>query len=157
MQSALSIVETRRKMTRMNEKQRFGKLIEDGMKQRGYVGYQFAALLGKQQSWLSRILNGQYANTPPPEDITALSQTLGIPKRRMLEALGYIDPEDHEPDVAHTIRDDDPRAALLDMLAGASDDEVRKVVQIVTIMVGAVTANREADAGQSDQRKANGI
>lgn len=129
----------------MNDHQRFGKLIEDGMRQRGYVGYQYAAMLGKPQSWLSRIMNGQYANPPTPEDMTALSETLGIPKRRMLEALGYIDPEDQEPGIAHTIRADDPRAALLDMLASASDDEVRKVVQIVTIMVGAVDANRGAE------------
>jgi transcriptional regulator with XRE-family HTH domain len=133
----------------MNEQQRFGKLIEDGMKQRGLVGYQFAAMLEKPQSWLSRILNGQYANPPTPEDMAALSETLGIPKRRMLEALGYLGPEEQEPDIAHTVRDDDPRAALLDMLAEATDDEIRKVIQIVTILLGAVESNRQVDSGSA--------
>jgi transcriptional regulator with XRE-family HTH domain len=38
----------------------------------------------------------------------------------------------------------DPRQQLMDLLAGASDADVRKVVQIVTIMLSGIAANRAA-------------
>ena len=138
MVTALSMLETENTLGRMNEMQRFGKLIEDGMKERGLVGYQFAAMLGKQQSWLSRILNGQNANPPTPEDMRALSQTLGIPVRAMLEALGYLEPTELEPQIAYIIERDDPRAEILAMLEGASPAKLDTISQLVRVLTDAL-------------------
>jgi transcriptional regulator with XRE-family HTH domain len=75
-----------------------------------------------------------------------------------------IPPGDREAERAHRafegrpapIRSDDPRVALMDLLAGATDEQVQVIVNIVTLMLGGIEANRAADAGQADQRKVSG-
>jgi len=151
MQSTLSIVESGIKIPTMNEMQRFGKLIEDAMRKRGIVGYQLASMLGKQQSWVSRLVNGQNSNPPDPYDFDQLSRTLGVSKRSMLEAIGYLDPEVPDAGVAYVIHEGDPRVAILDLLAEETDEGIGTVAQIV----GLLNLHSRAGAGVEESSKPN--
>lgn len=52
-------------------------------------GYQLAALLERQQSYISKLINDQIKETPPPEVLQGLERVLGIPVPWSLRALGY--------------------------------------------------------------------
>lgn len=121
----------------MNEQQRFGQLIREGMERRGITGKELAVQAGWSQSVVSDIVRGDRATTPPDVART-LSAILGIPLRQMAIALGYLDPEDREPGVAHVIREGDPLAEIVAMLEGAGPHDLALVKQFVMVLMGSL-------------------
>ena len=67
----------------------FGQMIERGMKAAGLRAYELAFKLGKQPSYVSRIVNDEYKGTPPPNELAILQEELGMSQLAMLAALGY--------------------------------------------------------------------
>ncbi len=67
-----------------------GLLIKRRRETAGYTNQrEFADLLGKAQSWVSRLESGATKETPSPEDMAVISQALGLSVLEMLQAAGY--------------------------------------------------------------------
>jgi transcriptional regulator with XRE-family HTH domain len=112
----------------------YGALVKSAREQRGMTQDEVARQMGRPHTFLVRIEGGRNSNPPDPETMRAIWRTLGLSMRSQLIALGYLDPEEHEPGVAYVIREDDPRATLLSIFAkalrretGADDGPIRSV------------------------------
>lgn len=93
----------------MDAEQRFGILVRNAMDARGVKGYQLAAAMNKQPSYVSRIINGEYKGTPPAVEMIVIEEVLGLPIWKQLQALEYpVGPD------ASTMIPDDVR--LLDVI-----------------------------------------
>lgn len=73
----------------MDAEQRFGILVRNAMDARGVKGYQLAAAMNKQPSYVSRIINGEYKGTPPAVEMIVIEEVLGLPIWKQLQALEY--------------------------------------------------------------------
>jgi transcriptional regulator with XRE-family HTH domain len=74
-----------------------GQIVDRAMKQRGLKGYELAAKIGKQTSFVSRLINDDIKETLTPADMEAIERVLGIPQPVMLRILGYGIPEGPPP------------------------------------------------------------
>jgi hypothetical protein len=70
------------------------------MEARAIKGYELARMIGKQTSFVSRLVNDEIKETLPVSDMAALERALGIPQVAMLRALGYDIPASEGPVVA---------------------------------------------------------
>jgi transcriptional regulator with XRE-family HTH domain len=66
-----------------------GQLVVRAMERRGIKGYQLATEIGKQASYVSRLINDEIKEVLPPSDLEALARVLGLSQAEMLRALGY--------------------------------------------------------------------
>lgn len=128
----------------MNEMKAFGDLIRRARERRGMRADELAPLLGMGGSTLSNIENGHRKSIPDPDLVDRIHAALGIPKERMLQTLGYLDPV-QSPTEGYTVPAGDPRMEILLLLDGASDDDVEAVLQFVRPAVDVVT-NRRAQS-----------
>ena len=90
----------------MNELQAFGALIRKAREDQGMKAETLAPLVGLGKSTLSNVENGSRKSIPDPELVHRLHRELGIPKRDMLEALGYLDrdiPEEDRPAIPDAV------------------------------------------------------
>ena len=129
----------------------FGALIRSAREKKHLTQYEAAALLGRPHTFLARIETGRNSNPPDPKTFDDLWRTLGVSKRSMLEALGYLDPEVPDAGVAYVIHDGDPRVAILDLLADETDEGIGTVAQIV----GLLNLHSRAGAGVEESSKPN--
>jgi len=118
----------------MSDLQRFGQLIRETRQRRGLKSEELAQRIGVSKSVMSYIETARTKSMPEPELLTRLALALGLSKRTMLEALGYLDPAD---DNEHTIAVDahDPRAALLALLHDQPDETVTMAIRLVSALV----------------------
>lgn len=94
----------------------FGDMIRAARESQDIKSYRLAELIGRRPSLISRIENGDYKETPPPDIIARLSDALGIPQYAMLRSLGY----DVGPTTDQASPPFDPeREALVDRLRRA--------------------------------------
>lgn len=114
----------------MNEMKAFGDLIRRARERRGMRADELAPLLGMGGSTLSNIENGHRKSIPEPELVDRLHEALGIPKERMLQTLGYLDPQQPTVDGV-TLPAGDPRIEFITLLEGASDAEVEGVLRVL--------------------------
>ena len=119
---------------RMAGMSEYGALVKSAREQAGLTQDEAARKLGRPHTFLVRIENGKNANPPDPETMRAIWRVLGVSMRTQLEALGYLDPEEAEPGIAYAIPEGSVRAELLDLLVGASDDDVRTIVELTGIV-----------------------
>lgn len=115
----------------MNELKAFGQLVKDARQNRGMEAKDLAPLLGVSTTKISNIENG-YGKTPPDADLVrAIETSLGIPRRRLLVALGYID-EEESPD-----GESEALSAVRAILEGRdfTDKQVRQLATMVRGMV----------------------
>jgi len=124
-------------MLLMEERQTYGQLIAQYRAARGMQGKDLAPMVGVAPSTLSNIETGVRKGIPTPDEVQLFHEALGVPKRLMLETIGYLDPEELEPGVAYVVDMDDPRANLLDVLGGASDPDVRAISKITSTILDA--------------------
>src|SRR5699024_5505456 len=90
----------------MNELKAFGALIRKWREDQGFTAESVAPRVGLGTSTLSNVENGLRKSIPDPVLIHRLHRELGIPKKDMLEALGYLDPdmpEDDRPDIPDSV------------------------------------------------------
>lgn len=108
-------------------------LIKDARERRGYrTQGELADRIGRDVSWVSRLERGYLKEIPQPEMMEALADALGLTVAQMLDAAGYdVLPRADDPADVLTIRRDDPRADLLALLDGETDDAVRNVAVLV--------------------------
>ncbi|HVL22469.1 MAG TPA: helix-turn-helix transcriptional regulator [Thermomicrobiales bacterium] len=105
-----------------------GRLIATARARRGYTTQQaFADALGKTPTFVSRLERGAAKEMPSPEDVRLIARVVGLPVARLLEAAGYLDPAAPTGDV-RTVPGDDPRAVVLDLLDGLTDQQVAGIV-----------------------------
>jgi len=78
--------------------QEFAHLIRLEMERQGIEGQQIADSLEIGQSMVSDIVNAKKKNPPSPEIFKGIGRALGLSQARMLQALGYLDPESSEAD-----------------------------------------------------------
>ncbi len=138
----LSIPESGGTMLLMDERQTYGQLIAQYRAARGLQGKDLAPMIGIAPSTLSNIENGVRKGIPTPDEVQLFHEALGVPKRLMLERIGYLDPEELESGVAHVVSVDDPRARLLDVLGGASDPDVRAIFKITSTIMETFRSQR---------------
>jgi transcriptional regulator with XRE-family HTH domain len=105
-----------------------GRLITESRTRRGIATQKaLAEALRKDQSWVSRLETGAMKDTPSPEDMDALSRTLRLPVREMLQAVGYaLD----EPQFSDAFPADDPRAEVVRRLRLLDDQDVASVLML---------------------------
>ena len=147
----------------MNEMQEFGALIKSARLQRGWTQTELASRIGYgTHNVVLRMERGDLSNPPDPPTMRALEKVLGIPRQKMLEVMGYLDPPDENAETI-TVRRDDPRGALLARLMDLTDDEVQTwelafdtfaaIFRGNKIAQGDVTSGADATAGVSSIRK----
>jgi transcriptional regulator with XRE-family HTH domain len=90
----------------------FGELVRGSRESQDIKSYQLAEMIGRRPSLISRIENGDYKETPPPDMIAGLSKALGIPQYRLLRAIGY----DVGPASADGLADDPEMDELVSLL-----------------------------------------
>lgn len=117
----------------MNE---LGSYIAAMRERRGYrTQTALAEAIGKPQTFVSRIERGTAKVLPEPDDLRLIARALNVPMAELLRAAGYLDPDDDTDTI--TIPADDRRAAILDVLDGATDQELMKALLILEITVDA--------------------
>jgi transcriptional regulator with XRE-family HTH domain len=80
----------------MDSKKRFGKLIAQGRLAAGMLGKDLAPELGVATSTLSNLETGNFKYPPDPEFLELIEKVLGVRKRDLAEALGYVDSGEEE-------------------------------------------------------------
>jgi transcriptional regulator with XRE-family HTH domain len=152
----------------------YGDWLDRQRRRRKLTQQQLGDAVGLKPSYISKIKNG-HIKLPDEDTRARIHQALGTTEDDLVAvgileriesiepggepvyiAAEHITPGERMAESAHRAFEgrpspppttDDPRATLMALLAGASDDDIRKVVQIVTILLGAVEANRE-ESGQ---------
>lgn len=126
----------------MDEMYALGDLIRITREQRGWNQRDLAERLGWDNSRLSRLEKGVAKVLPPPGEMHALADVLGVPEARLLEAAGYRVAGDDPPGDTLTLPAADPRAALVALLAGVPDDAVRTITATVRTLLPALAGAR---------------
>ena len=109
-------------------------LIRNARERRGITNQAaLGELIGRDQSFVSRLERGLMKELPTPETLRAIGDALGLTMPEMLEAAGYVDPA--PPSDVITIPASDPRAALLAALADATDRDVLKATLLIEVLV----------------------
>lgn len=120
----------------MSGMKEFGALIKRAREQRGLTQAELGARIGYTHSFVVRLERGQMTNPPTSQTMRDLERELGVSRRAMLEAMGYLDPPVlEEGGDTITIRPDDPRANLLARLDDATDDEIDTIKGIINVIV----------------------
>ena len=119
----------------MSGMREFGALIKRAREQRGLTQAELGARIGYTHSFVVRLERGQMTNPPTSQTMRDLERELGVSRRAMLEAMGYLDPPVLEEGGAITVRPDDPRADLLARLDDATDDEIDTIKGIINVIV----------------------
>src|SRR5690606_18822435 len=90
---------------------------------------------------------------PQPELMDTLSRVLGLSVAEMLTSAGYNVLPDEEPGDLITIRRDDPRADLLSLLEGETDEGVRRAADLINAirMYSGVGKNAKGAVPSSDR------
>lgn len=121
----------------------FADLIRRTREARGMKSYRLAELIGKRPSLISRIENGDYKDTPPPDVIAGLAMALDIPQGEILESLGYRIAEDsppYDPDAAQIAR----------AIAKLTERERRIVLNLMETASRDIVAIREEPEGERE-------
>lgn len=130
------------------------QLVSDARERRGYrTQGDLAAVIGRDVSYVSRLERGLLKEIPQPEMMDALARALGVTVAELLDAAGYdVLPHDEPSDVI-TIRRDDPRADLLSLLEGETDEGVRRAADLINAirMYSGVGKNAKGDVPSSDR------
>lgn len=100
----LSIHEVGFKICGMDRKRAFGRLIADARASEGLRGSDLAEKLGIATSTLSNLETGNFKYPPEPELLERIEAVLGIRKRALAIALGYIDVNETEPEMSPAVR-----------------------------------------------------
>lgn len=135
----------------------FGKLVQHARDAKGMKSYELADAIGKQRSYMSRLEGGDIKETPPPETVRAICRVLGISMRSLVEALGYLDPEEMEPGIAYEVPAGSVRADLLDALQDAPDEVVRLLTRTAEGSMEILAIARSGHRRASDSRTNSGI
>lgn len=106
----------------------FGALIKRAREQRGLTVVDLGNRLGRTHTFVVRLETAKNTNPPDPQTMRDLERILGVSRRQMLEALGYLDPPNNANVI--TIPASDPRAAILRLLDGETDAGVRNATRL---------------------------
>lgn len=125
-----------------------GRLLKQERVRQGHTQETLAAALGKGQGFVSRMERGATKELPPPEDLALIEKVLGIPKRRMLEVAGYLDPVEltTKPDTL-TLPIDDPRAELVRLLEGYPTAALNVITATVREIAPPIRKNMSRHSG----------
>jgi transcriptional regulator with XRE-family HTH domain len=115
----------------------FGALIRRARERNEMTGVELAQKMGKPHSFVVRMEGGKFSNPPDPADFDAFSKALRLSKEEMLRALGYLDEAATDAGDVITVRRADPRAKLLDAVAGMTDDDVVQFTQAMAFLMKA--------------------
>lgn len=119
---------------------RLGALIRSARDHAGLRGYELAARISKQPSYVTRLETGEMKTLPSPEELAAIGEALDLPMPVMLAAAGYA--LDDEP------ADDDPVEAVIAELRPAMR-EVRWDRNRIAFLESTLRHFRDVDCQQS--------
>ena len=134
----------------------FGALLKQRREQLNLRIEDVAASVGRPTSFVWRLEGGKNANPPDAVDFMALANALSLQPRTMLEALGYLLPEDQEPGVAYVVYEGDPRVEMLKVLEGLVSEDVSVLTQALTLLK-TYSQKKEPVSASSDQHNATDI
>lgn len=101
-----------------------GALIRSAREHTGLRGYELAARIGKQPSYVSRLEQGEIKVLPPPEELAAIADVVGVTVLDLIDAAGY---DVREPD-ASNLREAERN--LLAAVAGLEDADIGIVMRL---------------------------
>ena len=113
----------------------YHRRIQHGLTQR-----QLGDRIGKDPAYISRLEQGRAKETPPPEVLQLIADTLDFSQAELLAMIGYPVGEPATTETI-TVRADDPRAAVLRVLEGATDADVLKALTILEVVIDYATPN----------------
>lgn len=127
------------------------QLVSEARERRGYrTQGDLAAVIGRDVSYVSRLERGLLKEIPQPEMMDALARALGVTVAELLDAAGYdVLPRDEPSDVI-TIRRDDPRARVAEIMDAMPDDQVAAWIAALEVLTDAasISANSEVPSSK---------
>lgn len=108
-----------------------GEALLRRREQLGLTQRQFGDRIGKDPAYISRLEQGRAKETPAPEVLRAIQGVLGLSEAQMLAMVGYAVGEPIPEGDVVTVPADDPRADLLRLLEGETDEAVRNVAGLI--------------------------
>lgn len=93
-----------------------GNYIRQMREQRGWTLDTLGRKLGRPSTWVFNLEKGNRKNLPEPEELRALAAALGVSHLDLLEAAGYLTPEDRQQVNANPFPRDDIRYRLVEEL-----------------------------------------
>lgn len=136
----------------MSGMKEFGALIKRAREQRGLTQAELGARIGYTHSFVVRLERGQMTNPPTPQTMRDLERELGVSRREMLEAAGYLD-DDVEHDEAGL---EEFHARLDPLLVGLDEYDLDAVLDAATAMANASRRRRERTHGSPQPVDASG-
>lgn len=140
-------------MWTMNEMTEVGALIKQARERKGLTQAALGARIGYSPNFVNRLESGSMTNPPTPQAMRDLERELGVSRRAMLEAMGYLDEEPAGDTI--TIARDDPRARVVAALEGLPDHAVNQWVVAIEALTNAASqnANRGIHLPDTDQEQ----
>lgn len=113
-------------------------------KRRGKMSQaELGAFVDREQTWISELERGAVVYLPPPEIIRGLATGLGCPPSKLLEAAGYLDPEDPSEAMLHANQLHEARRAAENLR-----EQAQALVGQLTAIESAITTVVEAGGKQ---------
>lgn len=131
MSTTLSIPEVRKYYGLMAGIREFGDLIKNARVQQGLTGTELAMRMDRNHSQIVRWENGVPSNPPDTDIFWDFSEALNLDPKRMLEALGYLKPEQD------VVAENEAVSAVRAILEGRefTDKQIRQLATMVRGMV----------------------
>lgn len=114
----------------------FGELVREARTRMGLSAYELAARIDRQPSFVSRLENGQNAYPPEPALLLSLTKVLGLSRKQMLIAMGYLDDDAadqaREESTKLGLASNDPRQPIVSFLLALDpikDDDILEAFQ----------------------------
>lgn len=128
MQYPLSIVTNTVTLSAMKT---LGELVAAGMERREMSGKELGAAIGRDGSFISRIVTGRMKELPTPHDLEGISREIGVPVRELIVAAGYKLDEPNEDEGSPELREVLAVARLVEW----NDDRLDTVIGLMRIYI----------------------
>jgi transcriptional regulator with XRE-family HTH domain len=137
----------------MTGTQTYGALLRRKREDRGLNQDEVGDRIGRDKSYVSRMENGRGMVMPDPQVLRDFGQALGLTMEEQLTALGYLDdPSARGP--AYTVAPDDPRADLLDLVAGLPAEDIRAAIRLLDVVLTGYVRRRTPVVQRTEDHKA---
>ena len=116
-------------------------LVKQARERRGFrTQGELAVRIGRDTSYVSRLENGALKEIPQPELLRDLADALGYTVVDLLRAAGYdVDAPDTSEVI--TIRRDDPRARVAEIMDALPDEAVEQWIAALEVLTQAASVN----------------
>lgn len=110
--------------------QELGILVAQQRGRTGLTQRELGDAIGRNQDWVSKLERGMLRDWPDPDTVAGIAEALGVPRERLLEALGYLESRETDRSASdaptiYTVLEDIEVVDLPDEARGAIRDTIR--------------------------------